>query len=418
MRRLLVALFLVGSLAVQADYLEAYRNTNLRQLAKSGSDKVIGGELKVGELLELLHEGKQTRGYYRVKIQGTSIEGWIYRSLVKRISGDLPTFMQNFNGAEVTVVDVGAGLSCIIKTPQGRYIIYDGGNGNYAHTFLKSMYDTNQEIDLIICSHTDSDHWSSIKKIAEDYSIKKAIITSYRPDGLPKKVDKGIETLKKEPGIEFIDIADQRITPGTVIYEEGEFSLTFLSGFGEKDSLFAKDLGKDASKLRNAASIVVKLDYMDRSVLFTGDIVGLEECKDPACDCAYECISTEQYLLDSAHYYLESDVIIAPHHGARNASCPEFIKAVNPTYVVFSAGNPHKHPHDLTAQNYMALGGVAPSNILRTDLGKIPEDKDANECNNEWLGVNAGKTVKDGSFDDHIKIQLSNSGRLIVDYLD
>ncbi|MEP5611890.1 MAG: MBL fold metallo-hydrolase [Cyclobacteriaceae bacterium] len=418
MRSLLIATLLLLSVFCYADYLRAYKNTSLRKNAKSGSEKVIGGELHAGDLLEMLNDGQQTNGYYKTRIQGTSIEGWIYRSLVKRISGDLPTFMTDFEGVEVTIVDVGAGLGSIIKTPSGKYIIYDGGNGNHVHTFLKSIYDLGSDVQMIIGSHTDSDHWGAIKEIARDYSVKQALITSYRPDGLPATVSDGIAELNKQEGIQFRDLASKAIAPGTLIYQEDGFGLRFISGFGQRDDVFAKELGTNASKLRNAASIVIRLEYQDRAILFTGDAVGLEECKKSDCDCDYDCISTEKFMLDSASQFLESDVIIASHHGARNASCPDFIEAVNPDYVIFPSGNKHKHPHHITAMNYQSFGGVPASNIFRTDVGSIPSDTDSNECNNEWVGSNAGQTSSDGSFDDHIRIQISNRDRLIVGYLN
>ncbi|UXP31639.1 MBL fold metallo-hydrolase [Reichenbachiella agarivorans] len=412
-----IVIFLLSAGISQAQYLTTYNNTALRVDHHSGADQVIGGDMKPGEILELLDSGQQNNGYYHAKILGTNIKGWIYRSQVKRESGQLPRFYPNKKGAEVYVVDVGAGLGCIIKTPEGKYIIYDGGNSDYVNTFLNSLYPVGQDIELMILSHTDSDHWRAVDEITADYQIKRALFTSYRPDGLPGTVKGAIDSLKAEPGIVIQDLTEAALTPGTVVYSEGDFSLTFLSGFGKRDEAFAAELGNNASKLRNAASIVIKLDYADQSVLFTGDIVGLDECKKADCACEYECISTERFLLDSMSQYLESSVIIAPHHGARNASCPRFIEAVNAEYVIFSAGNTHKHPHQLTATNYQSYGGVPLENIYRTDVGKAPIDTDSNPCNNEWIGRNNLDTETDGSFDDHIRIQITEAGRLLVGYL-
>ncbi|MFT6866175.1 MAG: beta-lactamase superfamily II metal-dependent hydrolase [Cyclobacteriaceae bacterium] len=417
MKLTITSALLILCLAVEAQYLVSHRAISLKKQAERGADKVIGGKIQEGDLLALLDSARQTNGYYHARIMGTSIKGWVYRTLVKKEEGKLPSFVENANGVEVYVVDVGAGLGCIIKTPAGKYIIYDGGNSDYVHKFLKSIYPKG-DLALVIASHTDSDHWRAIDEIAEDYSIKRALYTSYRPDGLPGVVKDGIAALAKEPDIQIQDLADQPIAPGTVVYQEGDFKLIFLSGFGKRDDAFAKDLGNDDSKLRNAASIVIKLEYEDRAVLFTGDIVGLEECKKPKCDCEYECISTEKFLLDSMSTYLESDVIIAPHHGARNASCPDFIEAVNAEYVIFSAGNTHKHPHHLTAMNYQSYGGIPYENIYRTDIGSVPKDTDTNPCNNEWIGGNASETETDGSFDDHVRVQITKAGRLFVGYLD
>jgi competence protein ComEC len=420
MRAVIVCVLLLMSVISNAQYLESYGINTLRVLPKSNSESVIASDMKKGDWLHLLDSGKQTNGYYHARIHGEGIDGWIYRSRAKRINVPMPHFLEDNAGVEIYIVDVGAGLGCTIKTPSGKYIIYDGGNGNHVYNFLKSLYKTQQEVEYVIVSHTDSDHWGAIKAIANDYDIKQALYTSYRPDGLVKAVKEGIQSLKDELNISLLDIADTSIaiTPDFIIYQEKDFSLRFLSGFGKHDSAFAKGLGTNASKLRNAASIVIQLEYMGKTVLFTGDIVGLKECNKVGCRCEYDCNSTEKYLLDSMNYYLDSDVIIAPHYGARNGSCPKFIEAVSPEYVIFSAGNRNKHPHNLTAINYQTFGGVLPENIQRTDLGQIPKDHDKNLCNNEWIGVNTGRIDKDTSMDDHIKIQITSAGKLLVDYLE
>ena len=60
---------------------------------------------------------------------------------------------------------------------------------------------------------------------------------------------------------------------------------------------------------------------------------------------------------------LESDVLIAPHHGARSSG--DFARAVSPRYAVFSAGyrNRFNHPRP----EVVALYEKAGSRILRTD---------------------------------------------------
>ncbi|MEQ8712326.1 MAG: MBL fold metallo-hydrolase [Cyclobacteriaceae bacterium] len=423
MRCTILILLLVHSLLCSADYLTAYNETDIRIKPQAGSPSVIDGHLKVGDILLLLDSGYQTNGYYHVQPLGKTVTGWIYRSQVKRIFADPPKFMtwDNYQGMDLHIVDVGAGLGCIIRTPAGKYIIYDGGNGNHVYKYLQSLLKPGGSIDNVIVSHTDSDHWDAIKEIAQDYKIENALYTSYRPDKTPDKVQDGIDGLTKESGIVASDLAKSTWPEDTVFYDKGDFKLRFITGFGEKDDRFAKDLKNSASKLRNAASIVVRLEYKDQNILFTGDIVGLKECDAKNCDCSYDCISTEKYLKDSLSHVLDAKVMIAPHHGARNGSCPDFIEAVSPEYVVFSAGNVHNHPHQVTAYHYNQEG-VLFENMYRTDLGRIPNEKgttryDANPCNDEWVGVNTAETIKDISMDDHIRIQMSEEGHFLIDYV-
>ena len=51
-----------------------------------------------------------------------------------------------------------------------------------------------------------------------------------------------------------------------------------------------------------------------------------------------------------------STVLVAPHHGGKGSSTPEFIDAVGARQVIFSAGyrNPFKHPHPVVLERYAA----------------------------------------------------------------
>jgi competence protein ComEC len=62
---------------------------------------------------------------------------------------------------------------------------------------------------------------------------------------------------------------------------------------------------------------------------------------------------------------LAADVIVAGHHGSRTSSIPEFIAAVQPRAVIFSAGyrNRFGHPHPLVVERYHETGAA----LYRTD---------------------------------------------------
>ena len=120
------------------------------------------------------------------------------------------------------------------------------------------------------------------------------------------------------------------------------------------------------------------------------------------------CIATEKYLCDHVDEFpIESDVVIAPHHGANNGSSERFIEAVDPNYVFFSAGHRYDHPRRSTALRYLAQG-VLEQNMFRTDLGDY-------EGPNEWdHGRIPGH--RDGSGDDAVDILIRPNGDLQVAY--
>jgi competence protein ComEC len=75
---------------------------------------------------------------------------------------------------------------------------------------------------------------------------------------------------------------------------------------------------------------------------------------------------SEIRLLRISPERLSAEVLIAPHHGSRTSSTPEFVRAVAPRLVVISAGyrNRFGHPHPTVVRRYREQG----SELIRTDL--------------------------------------------------
>jgi beta-lactamase superfamily II metal-dependent hydrolase len=72
---------------------------------------------------------------------------------------------------------------------------------------------------------------------------------------------------------------------------------------------------------------------------------------------------------------LKSDILKAGHHGSRTSSGEPFVRAVDPRWVVISAGagNTYHHPHQEVVDLFARLG-IA---IVRTDSeGTIGFDSD------------------------------------------
>jgi hypothetical protein len=112
-------------------------------------------------------------------------------------------------------------------------------------------------------------------------------------------------------------------------------------------------------------------------------------------------------MSENINSFNKSDVIIAPHHGADNASSTKFIEAVSPDFVIFSAGHRHHHPRASAVKRYIN-NGVNQNNIFRTDLGD-------DEGGEEWdFGRISGH--KDPAGDDDVDILIRPNGEIVVDY--
>ena len=121
----------------------------------------------------------------------------------------------------------------------------------------------------------------------------------------------------------------------------------------------------------NVFSIVLKLDFINTSYLFTGDI---EE-------------KTEEKLLNKD---LSSDVLKVSHHGSKYSTTNKFLNKVNPKYAIIQVGEDNKYNHP----DKVTLDKLNEKNIkiYRTDIdGTVKLTSDGNNINIDLL-----KTELDG----------------------
>lgn len=315
------------------------------------------------------------------------------------------------------VIDTGSGTATltIISGAPGTHrkvMIYDAGHWNDDALLideLKHYLGQRKTINVMVISHSDSDHLGGADTVLKYWKVRKNVRTGWegnRP-GTYWAFRRALEDSVADNGTEDFVIGNGSPAHGET-WALGDAQITFLSGFAALPAGW--DVGvppsnedRFESKSRNAVSIVVRLTYGDRAILFGGDAVGRTD-KAPWS----QNLGTEKYLLDhSAERPIAADIILAPHHGADNASALPFITAVNPSWVIFSAGVHHKHPKFNTFRRYERIG-VPVSQILRTDRGDEKGRAD------EWWG-DWDDSCRDGHGDDGISILIPKGGAITVD---
>lgn len=260
------------------------------------------------------------------------------------------------NDVLVRVVGCGPALCCVVQIPGDHYVIYDAGHwqnpGKAAATeTIRELIPAGSTIDLLVLSHSDSDHLGAVPMICEEYRVRRVLRTGYRRERI-RPWDAADAAIQAE--VENDGCQDVRLTlyafPRGGTYRVGDAFVQFVAGWKEPPEEWG--FGSSGSEHRNSVSIVAKLTYRNRSVLFAGDTVGRET--DGEID---ECIAAELSMVgwDEA-VPLKADVLVAPHHGADNGSSSRFIHAVSPRYVIFSAGHRYGHPRRTTASRYLANG--------------------------------------------------------------
>ncbi len=228
----------------------------------------------------------------------------------------------------LTSFDVGQGMAILIETERGR-LLYDAGPSYGSESeagsriiipYLRTRgFDS---IDAMVVSHLDSDHSGGAKEVAKKLS--------------PHWISSSLNEQSSLYGRKHIPCREGQA------WQWGDAQWRFLHP-GEFNTTAVK------SKT-NAKSCVLHLKHPAVSLLLPGDLEAAQERR-----------LVSQYGMEG----LQSQVLIAPHHGSASSSSSAFLDAVRPEWVIFQVGyrNRFKHPSHKILPRYEALG----VRILRTD---------------------------------------------------
>lgn len=221
----------------------------------------------------------------------------------------LPTSYARTRSTELTCtfLSVGHGLSIVVETPNGRVLVYDCGSGgrpqSAAITLQRFLLDRGiTEIDGLLVSHSDSDHFNGIELISDSLSIDRFLLSRHFPD-------------LEQPGtLSLINMADRRSIPVEIIELGDRLQIDPTVSLEVLHPKAGDEFDSD-----NAASVVLQIEFAGRRILLTGD---LEE-------------DGLRSLLNQPRR--DVDVLLAPHHGAIAASTEELVTWARPRFVVASA---------------------------------------------------------------------------------
>jgi len=255
------------------------------------------------------------------------------------------SYHQSQDRLKVIFFDIGQGDTILIKTPQNKNILIDGGpDKGIIYKIDHYLPLNNRQIDLMISTHPDPDHLTGLVEVLRRLKVKK-IITNGVKDNSP--IYLLFEKLIKEKELTPLVIKKPlRIDLG------GGLSLDF---FWPREDLVNKVLGDN-----NQFSLVFKMVFKKTSFLFTGDADEKAE---------EEIISLEENL--------KVDVLKVAHHGSKYSSSLDFLRKVKPQYAVISSGKNNKfgHPNLRVLKNLETVG----AKVFRTDeLGDIIFETDGN----------------------------------------
>lgn len=266
---------------------------------------------------------------------------------------------------EIITLDVGQGDAAIVRFPDNRTMLVDGGiqqsyysnqkqkwiEYDVGNRIIEPYLDLNgiRKIDIVVLTHPDLDHGGGLAYILENFKVGQVLGISDMP--LDSGTHRRLHSIAKARGI-----------PYAFPYAgEIEFTPTVTLNLLHPLDAASTDLLDDD---KNDDSLVLKITYGEVDVLFTGDIGKRAESR-----------------LIASGQDLRSEILKVPHHGSRTSSTAPFLDAVQPRYAIFSLGqsNQYQFPHADVIERYRARR----CQMLRTDnAGAITLRTDGTHC---WI---------------------------------
>lgn len=245
---------------------------------------------------------------------------------------DLPNPAPTAGELVIHFIDVDQADAILIMDGDKTVMIDTGNWPDDAHKeyMLKYMKDLGiAVIDYLILTHPDADHIGGAPEVINTFEVKNCIM----PDCV--KTTKVFE--RTVAALENRNVNVLLPNPGDG-YTLNNAALSILAPLSEKYS--------DT----NDYSVVFRLQYGERSILFTGD-----------AEAASEAEMVNRYSAQD----LKADVLKVGHHGSRTSSSDSFLRLVDPDYAVISCGveNSYGHPHSAVINRLNARG----IEIFRTD---------------------------------------------------
>lgn len=239
------------------------------------------------------------------------------------------------NKLSMMMIDVGQGDAILIKFPDSKIALIDGGDvtpffDNGERIIIPLLrYLGIKKIDYGFITHLDSDHLGGFVSIIYNNLVNELFIPKPDTSAQSTRLVKFLEA--KQSNVNYYS---------REVYDFGGARLYILND--DNDEFYNSLSSNDKSGL-------IKLVYGDVSFLFTGDI----ERK------------AEDYYSKKYGYFLDADVLKAPHHGSKTSSSKTFLEFVSPKLTLISAGikNRFNHPSPEIIERLESFN----SKIYRTD---------------------------------------------------
>ena len=243
------------------------------------------------------------------------------------------------NNLSVHFIDVGQGDAIFIELPNNESMLIDAGEQKYSEKVIKYIKNLGYEtVSYVVGTHPHSDHIGGLEDIVKNFKINNIFMPKV---STTTKTFENLLLSIKNNGLKITTAKE-----GLKIVEKNNILVTVLSPIEEKYSNL------------NNYSVVILLEYKNKSFLFMGD--------------------AEAEVEVALKGDISCDVLKVGHHGSNSSTSNEFLKKVSPKYAVISCGkgNIYGHPHKETIEKLKKAGTEY---MTTEDCGNIVMVTDGND---------------------------------------
>lgn len=259
---------------------------------------------------------------------------------------------------QITVLDVGQGLSTVVRTNK-HVLLYDAGPVLGANAdagelviwpYLRSQ--NIKQVDLVIISHADLDHIGGLMSLTKHIMPEQILTPNPQEARFAQVLAAATNIDNAAPNLAACQAGQHWVWDG-VLFEMMHPTLPLASK------------RNDQSCILKITTAVNQPRVTPHSILLTGDISS----------------KIERQLVQQIPDKLAADVLLVPHHGSKSSSATEFVNLVAPAYALASVGylNMYGHPKPEIISKYRDLG----ANFLDTAQAGAITINFYNDNNNE-----------------------------------
>jgi competence protein ComEC len=238
---------------------------------------------------------------------GALLVGWLAIALILASHPQVFAAAKKDKPLTCTFVAVGHGTAVLLELPSGQTMLYDAGRMGSPYGAARPISAVLwsrgiSHIDVLLISHADSDHFNAVPDLLQRHSFGVIYVSPFMFDQTDQPAVNALHAAIQQSGVKLDTLsASDKLQVGDDVAME---------------ILHPPALGVIGSD--NANSLVLLIEHAGRKILLPGDL------ESPGLD----------DLL--AELPIDTDLLMAPHHGSARSDPKGFANWCRPEHVVIS----------------------------------------------------------------------------------